>query len=84
MSPIIHFLYETKYHVEEIENAVLEEFCFGYHRFDVDVPGGPVLQESKFTASGITYLFVVFFFCVYVSVYLYCLESFVDLHFLFL
>ena len=84
MSPIIHFLYETKYHVEEIENAVLEEFCFGYHRFDVDVPGGPVLQESKFTASGITYLFVVFFF-VFMFLYIYIVwKSFVDLHFLFL
>ena len=84
MSPIIQFLYETKHHVEEREDALFEEFCFDYRRFDVDVPGGPVLQESKFTASGITYLFVVFFY-VRVFLYLYIVwKSFMDLHFLFL
>lgn len=37
------------------ECALLEKNSFGRDRFDVDVPGGPVLQESKFTASGISY-----------------------------
>lgn len=31
----------------------------GCCRFDVDVPGGPVLQESKSTAPGMTFDVVV-------------------------
>jgi hypothetical protein len=40
---------------EDRECALLEKNSFDRDRFDVDVPGGPVLQESKFTASGITF-----------------------------
>ena len=59
---IVHFLVKW-YGCWKKREYLVRKVFFGHHRFDVDVPGGPVLQESKFTASGMRYTCVTSFFC---------------------